>query len=326
MNMLCGHAVPFSETWPTSVSMRTGRLYPRQTPGPLIAGNDSSSSPGLLPTPRPQAKGGGSSPEEELGGLRPSGTKRALNLVTVTSHLLRTPTAQLAVNGGSQHPDKRKAGGHGPTLADEVEHLLPTPNATDSQGGARAVPESRTSRGKDHGPRLRDVAPALLPTPSVALATGGQTSRSGDRIGEPLLPAIAKSLTGGGTPSHADSDGFPWSPERDSEPQERRPGHEQRRVDPLRCVLDWGIYTPAIQQWEAITGRSAPRPTEPGRTSERLSPRFVEWMMGLPEGWVTDVPGLTRNAQLKALGNGVVPQQAAAALRLLLPAVMERAA
>jgi hypothetical protein len=43
--------------------------------------------------------------------------------------LLKTPTAQLATNGGSQHPDKRKAGGHGPTLADEVEHLLPTPRA-----------------------------------------------------------------------------------------------------------------------------------------------------------------------------------------------------
>ncbi len=40
-------------------------------------------------------------------------------------------------------------------------------------------------------------------------------------------------------------------------------------------------------------------------------------MMGLPEGWVTDVPGLSRNAQLKALGNGVVPQQAAAALTYL---------
>lgn len=42
-------------------------------------------------------------------------------------------------------------------------------------------------------------------------------------------------------------------------------------------------------------------------------------MMGLPEGWVTDVPGLGRKDQLKALGNGVVPQQAAQALRLLLP-------
>jgi DNA (cytosine-5)-methyltransferase 1 len=39
--------------------------------------------------------------------------------------------------------------------------------------------------------------------------------------------------------------------------------------------------------------------------------------MGLPAGHVTDV-GITRNAQLKALGNGVVPQQAALALSLLL--------
>jgi DNA (cytosine-5)-methyltransferase 1 len=39
--------------------------------------------------------------------------------------------------------------------------------------------------------------------------------------------------------------------------------------------------------------------------------------MGLPEGWVTNAP-LNRNQQLKALGNGVVPQQAAYALKLLL--------
>jgi len=48
--------------------------------------------------------------------------------------------------------------------------------------------------------------------------------------------------------------------------------------------------------------------------------------MGLPVGWVTDVPGLSRNDQLKALGNGVVPQQAAEALRLLLPDIEEIAA
>ncbi len=38
--------------------------------------------------------------------------------------------------------------------------------------------------------------------------------------------------------------------------------------------------------------------------------------MGLPNGWVTAVPGVPRNAQLKALGNGVVPQQAAYALAM----------
>lgn len=40
--------------------------------------------------------------------------------------------------------------------------------------------------------------------------------------------------------------------------------------------------------------------------------------MGLDEGWVTAIPGLSRNDQLKALGNGVVPQQAAAAVAHLL--------
>ncbi len=39
-------------------------------------------------------------------------------------------------------------------------------------------------------------------------------------------------------------------------------------------------------------------------------------MMGLPEGWVTGT-GISHVAQLKALGNGVVPQQAKLALQLL---------
>jgi DNA (cytosine-5)-methyltransferase 1 len=49
----------------------------------------------------------------------------------------------------------------------------------------------------------------------------------------------------------------------------------------------------------------------------------VEFLMGLPAGWVTDVPGLSRSDQLKALGNGVVPQQAAAAVRFLLARLAE---
>lgn len=40
--------------------------------------------------------------------------------------------------------------------------------------------------------------------------------------------------------------------------------------------------------------------------------------MGLPAGWVTAVPGLNKSAMLRALGNGVVPRQALAALLRLL--------
>lgn len=45
--------------------------------------------------------------------------------------------------------------------------------------------------------------------------------------------------------------------------------------------------------------------------------------MGLPEGWVTGVPGITRTQMLKMLGNGVVAQQAAAALAHLLPLLLD---
>lgn len=84
--------------------------------------------------------------------------------------------------------------------------------------------------------------------------------------------------------------------------------------------VNWGAYEPAIRRWETTIGRAAPDPTEPGRNGPRLSPAFVEFMMGLPAGWVTSPEiGLTRNEQLKALGNGVVPQQALEALRRLCP-------
>jgi hypothetical protein len=83
---------------------------------------------------------------------------------------------------------------------------------------------------------------------------------------------------------------------------------------------NWAKFEPAIRRWEEIT-RPAPAPTKPDgkEGNHRLSAEFTEWMMGLPEGWVTaeDI-GLKRNDQLKACGNGVVPQQAEMALRILL--------
>ena len=89
----------------------------------------------------------------------------------------------------------------------------------------------------------------------------------------------------------------------------------------------WGQYADAITRWEHVSGRPAPEPTEPtGRGgAPRLSPAFTEWLMGLPAGWITDVPGITRNEALKLCGNGVVPQQAVAAFSYLL-AHLERTA
>lgn len=82
----------------------------------------------------------------------------------------------------------------------------------------------------------------------------------------------------------------------------------------------WGRYTEAIQRWEQILGWPSPPPTEPNTMGNpRLSPAFSEFLMGWPAGWLTDPAiGISRNDQLRIVGNGVCPQQAAAALRYLL--------
>lgn len=76
----------------------------------------------------------------------------------------------------------------------------------------------------------------------------------------------------------------------------------------------WGRFTPAINRWERHMGRTAPAPLVVG--TRQLNARFVEWMMGLSDGWVTDI--VPNRRALKVLGNGVVPQQAALALGALL--------
>lgn len=99
------------------------------------------------------------------------------------------------------------------------------------------------------------------------------------------------------------------------EPSQQEADDRRHRVDASGRFLGWGPYAEAVGRWERTLGRHAPVPVD---ERGRLAPPFVEWMMGLPAGWVTDVPGIPRSAQLKALGNGVVPQQAAEALRVLI--------
>lgn len=86
-----------------------------------------------------------------------------------------------------------------------------------------------------------------------------------------------------------------------------------------RTVQRWGRYADAIARWEHITGRPAPAPALLNDADgPRPAPAFVEWLMGLPAGWVIDSGDLTTNQQITALGNGVLPLHAKLALRALL--------
>lgn len=98
---------------------------------------------------------------------------------------------------------------------------------------------------------------------------------------------------------------------------------EGRPSDALGGDVNWAEYASAIERWAGVIGRPAPAPTVLGRRGPQLNPVFVEWVMGLPEGWVTGVPGLTRVQMLKLLGNGVVPRQCAIAVQSLFDVLEE---
>ncbi|MFI7691727.1 DNA cytosine methyltransferase [Nonomuraea sp. NPDC049655] len=100
----------------------------------------------------------------------------------------------------------------------------------------------------------------------------------------------------------------------------RGPGAGERHPAPgaataVAPAQFWREYTPAIRRWEHVLGRPAPWPVDEAGNE---TPAWAEWQMGLPAGHLTDVPGLSRTAALKAAGNGVVPLQIAQALDVLL--------
>ena len=111
--------------------------------------------------------------------------------------------------------------------------------------------------------------------------------------------------------------------------RELREGNPKVRLETSVALLptakasdaDFGSYAPAIERWERATGRPAPEPAKPSPKTGKpqLSAEFVEWMMGLPNGWFTSPEiGLTRVQALKIGWNGVVPQQAEFAIRGLM--------
>ncbi|UAJ81587.1 DNA cytosine methyltransferase [Leifsonia sp. ZF2019] len=198
-----------------------------------------------------------------------------------------------AGRGGAAHADGI---GRGAVVSDFH------PRESDPRRGTASAPEHLSGYGTGrawHGwPESTDG--------SIADTAGsGRDWWPQDEIGKTLERVAATGGRGGVNPSAdtADNDGG-WSAGTRTEAASR-----------------WGAYAAAVERWERVLGRRAPSPTRPDgkKGAHRLNPVFVEWMMGLPEGWLTAPEvGLTRAQQLKALGNGVVPQQAALAVSTLL--------
>ncbi|QOI67686.1 methyltransferase [Arthrobacter phage Orcanus] len=234
-------------------------------------------------------------------------------------------------------------------LSDQVREeagrgkFMPTPRASDGDKGG---PNQRGSKGDLTMPSL---APRLLPTPEAKLSDAGPDFARAGRAGsggDDLTTTVARlfptpttqdgSNNGGPsqflrntpplntavlmlpTPRTTDSKTYGASATARSR-VESGIANLGETVAVKVADVEWGEYEPAVRRWEQVMG-PAPSPTEPtAKGTLRLSARFTEWMMGQPEGWITSPEiGLSRNEQLKACGNGVVTQQASAALADML--------
>ncbi|NUP43059.1 MAG: DNA cytosine methyltransferase [Streptomyces sp.] len=200
--------------------------------------------------------------------------------------------------------------------------LLPTPAAADGTGGPGTSPRRRG------GMNLR-TAVTLLPTPAAADSRGTANFRAdGTPYGSGYGPTLTDVVRLHLLPTPKASDGPHGGPnQRDKAGNYYLPG-QAVRLDERWVATNGTDYGPAIRRWEQVLGRPAPEPTEPGtKGNRRLSPAFVEWMMGADPGWVTGTDlGLSRSDQLKILGNGVVIHQASLAYRTLLGAEAPEAA
>jgi DNA (cytosine-5)-methyltransferase 1 len=172
--------------------------------------------------------------------------------------------------------------------------------------GGRLLAPGQTpgDRAQAQAPRRGDESLKLFPTPQVQ-DERHSASNAQHRIDQGRQIQLSHAVALLPTPTTRDYKGQ----------------NQRRDVSCLPGAVlapDWGQYAPAIERWEDLT-RTAPLPTySTPKGNLALAPEFTEWLMGLPAGFVTGVPGLSRADQLRILGNGVVPQQAAHAVSMLL--------
>jgi DNA (cytosine-5)-methyltransferase 1 len=134
------------------------------------------------------------------------------------------------------------------------------------------------------------INPSESYTSAATYATSERSQRSESEGGCELLTGRANAHTNSRRQQSIRESNSEWENECWNNP-DGLAGEEQ----------DWGKYEGGIRRWESIF-EPAPKPlTEAGR----LSPNFVEWMMGYPQDW-TD--GVSRSQRLKMLGNSVQVQ------------------
>lgn len=226
-----------------------------------------------------------------------------------TAHARQVPVATCGKGVATYLPSPKVSRGgsnnRGEANLRGIDQLLPTPLSRDAEDrgeGDAGYWERRAARGKTASPPL-GAAIALLPSPRGRDGLGGP-GHGINMQGGIGLPAALNLL-----PSPHGSDA------RNGRPNQ---GIASGDIALSSAVIGerFGKYAAAVARHADVMGALPPEPIEIGpKGGRRLAAAFSEWMMMLPAGHVTSV--LDRGPALERCGNGVVPLQAATALRLL---------
>lgn len=190
--------------------------------------------------------------------------------VTCESGCSLWPTATSSVDSGSAAYSTESVRHAGTTLTDAIRNWA-TPKAL--TGGANSNREARRERtGKTGGADLQEQI-THWQTPG----TDSFRSRGGDRKDEMGLDQEARNW---GTPRTSDYKG---SGPMGSKSQAHMEGKGYLCAQTEHWIADFNSL-PAPQT------QDGPQSSGSGQTSRRLSPRFVEFLMGFPIGWTELCP------------------------------------